>query len=739
MDSAPAIKDIVLLGGGHSHALLIRQWAMKPVAGVRLTLISRDVLTPYSGMLPGYVAGHYSHDDIHIDLTRLCSWADVRFIEATVTGLDLSAKQILIEGRPAIGYDCVSIDTGSTPDQSVPGSAEHTVPVKPIHLFQQHWLAFLDRMETLENTSHVGVVGSGVGGFELVLAIHHAVSASNRNIQMHWVLRGKEPLRAQPQRARDLALKACQERAIHVHQHFDVIQVTQAELVAADGRKLELDETFWVTAAAAPEWPGQAGLATDKRGFIATNQFLQSQSHPDVFASGDVGTQIETPSAKAGVFAVRQAPVLFENLIRYVVGQPLKVYQPQKNFLSLMALGRREAVASRNGVVLSGKWLWAWKDRIDRTFMNKFHVLPKRKMPSATLDDVPAVLREQAGLQALGADMRCGGCGAKVGSGVLQRVMARLTTIERDDVLVGLSAADDAAVVTVKDTALVQSVDQFRAMLSDPWLLGRLAALHALNDLYAMYAQPQSAQALVTLPFAAETLQERDLYQIMSGALTELNAVSCALVGGHTGEGAEPMVGFVVNGLLAEDQLPSRGSLNPGDALILTKPIGSGVLLAANMQSKATGVALRSCIESMLLSNREAAGIVQAHAATAVSDITGFGLLGHLQSLLSASGLGCVIETVNIPLLPTVHELAEAGIASSLLPSNRQVETVVSKSVEVRESLLMLLSDPQTSGGLLAGVKPSQADTCVTMLRNAGYPAACIIGHCQTDPGIMLN
>ncbi|MBX2883709.1 MAG: selenide, water dikinase SelD [Granulosicoccus sp.] len=739
MHNAPAVNDIVLLGGGHSHALLIRQWAMKPMAGIRLTLISRDVLTPYSGMLPGYVAGHYSHDDIHIDLARLCSWAGIRFIESTVVGLEPGAQRVLLQDRPAIHYDCLSIDTGSTPDQSVPGSADHTVPVKPIHLFQSHWQSFLQRMESLTGPARIGVVGSGVGGFELTLAIHHAVSAAKRQVEIHWVLRGQEPLRAQPSRARSLAMDACRLRSIELHQGFDVIEVQADRLLAADGRELALDEIFWVTAAAAPDWPGEAGLSTDKRGFIATNQYLQSQSHADIFASGDIGTQTETPSAKAGVFAVRQAPVLLENLRRFVLQKPLKVYKPQKNFLSLMALGSREAMASRNGVVISGKWVWRWKDHIDRTFMDKFHVLPPRKMARQTLDDVPGVLRVQGEFNAADAAYRCGGCGAKIGSDVLHRVIAELSPIDRDDVVAGLSATDDAAVLQISGGLLVQSVDQFRAMLDEPWLLGRIAALHALNDLYAMYAQPQSAQALITLPFASESILERDLYQIMAGALVELSSAGCALIGGHTGEGTELMVGFSVNGIPAADTVASSQSLRAGDALILTKPLGTGVLLAANMQAAVPGVDLRCCIESMLHSNQQAAAILQAQGSTAVTDVTGFGLLGHVQNLLAKSELGCVLELSSIPQLPGAHRLSQNGYFSSLLKSNRRVESQLTNPTAADDPLLSLLSDPQTSGGLLAAVPSAQSETCVSVLRKAGYSSACIIGYCQSESGITLK
>ena len=203
MQQVPILKDIVLFGGGHTHTLVVKKWGMKPLPGVRLTLVSRDVLTPYSGMLPGYIAGHYSREETHIDLSRLCRWSGVRFIEATGTGIDPGSKKLKLEGRPAIAYDILSIDTGSTPDvESVPGAAENTVPVKPVHRFEEKWLGLLERINAGDSdkqaTAHIGVVGAGVGGLELLLALQHSLSDHANQLQLHWFVRGEQPLRAQP-------------------------------------------------------------------------------------------------------------------------------------------------------------------------------------------------------------------------------------------------------------------------------------------------------------------------------------------------------------------------------------------------------------------------------------------------------------------------------------------------------------------------------------------------------------
>ena len=744
MNTVPLVKDIVLLGGGHSHALLIRKWGMNPLPGVRLTLISRDVLTPYSGMLPGYLAGHYSFDDIHIDLSRLCRWANVRFIEATVTGLDPNAQAVMLQQRPQVEYDVLSIDTGSTPDvRQVPGAEKHSVPVKPIHELQQHWDAFLQRLQRKADdqaaeTQRIAVVGSGVGGFELLLALEYRLRTQQCPVEMHWILRGDKPISSRPVKAQELALEAAKDAGITIHTGFDVVAVNADGIESADGRKLPLNEVFWCTAAAAPDWPGSSGLETDRRGFIATNRFLQSLSHPAVFGSGDVATQIDTPSEKAGVFAVRQAPVLFENLRAMVTGQPLSVYKPQKETLSLMALGDKRAIATRGRLTLSGAWTWRWKDHIDQAFMEKLKVLPERQMKSPSLDDMPVELRESINLDlsSVHAGMRCGGCGAKVPASVLQRVMAQLQPVSRSDVLMGLEAGDDAAVIQGSGQAMAQSVDQFRAMVEDPYLFARIAVVHALSDLAAMGAEPQSALALVTLPYAAEAMQQRELFQIMAGALLELNRHHCALTGGHTCEGAESSLGFSVNGWLNAAATQPK-PLRPGDSLVLTKALGTGVLLNADMQAKADGVLLRACINSMLQSNFAAADSLKGFDVSGVTDVTGFGLLGHLSQLLKGLPVDCLINATSVPLLPGAKRLAAEGVQSTLLPANLpflQACRGVDES-QSADAVGALLCDPQTSGGLLFGIAASDARACVEMLQLEGYGSATVIGECLPGSG----
>lgn len=364
---------IALLGGGHAHALLARHWGKQPIPGTSMTLVSRDRYTPYSGMLPGYVAGHYTRDQAHIDLKKLCAWAGVEFIEATATALDVSQQFIKTDCTENVEYRVLSLDTGSIPDtQSVPGASDFSIPVKPVHLFEEKWLALLER--TSDKPTSIGLVGAGAGGLELLLAVDHTMRERGLSVALHWFVRTR-PLKNQPRKVSEWVLNVCAERDITVHHDFSVSQVSEGKVIAEDGRQVELDEILWVTAARAPEWPAESGLATDDRGFVKVHSTLQSMSHDNVFAAGDIASMPSPGVAKAGVYAVRQAPVLFENLERFSQGQTLKAYVPQKNFLTLISLGNKAAVGSRNGFALKSRWAWTLKDRIDRKFMGLFSEL----------------------------------------------------------------------------------------------------------------------------------------------------------------------------------------------------------------------------------------------------------------------------------------------------------------------------------------------------------------------------
>ena len=280
--------------------------------------------------------------------------------------------------------------------------------------------------------------------------------------------------------------------------------------------------------------------------------------------------------------------------------------------------------------------------------------------------------------------------------------------------------------------AIVQTVDFFRAFIDDPWLFGRIAANHALGDIFAMGAEAQSATAIVTVPPGLESKVEDTVFQMMAGAVSVLNAAGCALVGGHTGEGRELALGFAINGLIDETlaNVMQKGGMRPGDVLILTKPIGTGTLFAAHARLQAAGRWIDAALESMQVSNRAAVPCLAAHGATACTDLTGFGLLGHLVEMTRASGVDAELELSALPLLDGAVDTVAAGILSSLQPANVRLRRALrDPEAFVDHPRYPLLFDPQTAGGLLASVPAEAAEACLAELRGLGYPQAVRVGR----------
>ena len=728
----PLSTDLVLLGGGHSHALVLRKWGMAPLPGVRLTLITDLVDTPYSGMLPSHVAGVYDFDQAHIDLRPLTRFANGRLVMDRVVGLDLAKRRVLCAHHPPIAFDVLSIDTGSTPQTTtVPGAQDYAIPAKPVpHLLRQ-WQSFLAALQAQPNRPRtIAVVGGGVGGVELLLNMEARLVGNS--VTLHLFHRGSDLAEGRNHWTRRRILRICQERGIQVHLNDAVTAITLDEATgqrivqSASGLAVGCDRVFWVTNAAAPDWLQGSGLSLDDQGFIQVGDTLQTLSHPHIFGAGDVATMVNHPRPKAGVFAVRQGQPLHDNLRRFLQGGPLKPFRPQAAFLNLIDLGHGTTIAARGPLALESPLCRRWKDYIDRNFM-------------ALFTDFPA-MAEAPQAPAGGGDTPlppCSGCGSKIGSTVLTQA---LHLVQQDfppqtspNLWIGLDAPDDAAVMAVPpDRVMVHTVDYFPALVEDPFIFAQIALKHGLSDLYAMGAEPHNVLAMVQLPYATPTLQVETLYHLLSGIYKALRPTGTPLVGGHTLEGPQLALGFACNGVVLPDHLLRKGGMAAGNALILTQALGTGTLFAADMQKRAKGRWIEAALAAMIYSNQVAAETFRQHRATACTDITGFGLVGHLLEMVNASAVSATLTLEHLPILAGARETFAQGIVSSLQAQNRQAEAAIANAATyAHHPHYPLLFDPQTAGGLLAAVPADQAPSCLDQLRQQGYPAATIIGEVQ--------
>jgi len=777
----PLRSHLVLAGGGHTHALLLRRWLMRP--GLRpahglITLVSRHSTAPYSGTLPALVAGLIAPDDGAIDLRRLCALAGVSFLRAEIVGLDPLARELRLEGRPPLRFDRLSLDVGAVTagGSTEPDAAPRLgLPVKPLE-------PFLAWLSTLAPGSELRIRGGGAAAVELALALRA------RGHAPRLLLRGRG-LRLGSGAANRLGERLLAEAGIPLER--SVPQEAPADLACTGSR--------------APAWLAAAGLPVDTTtGRVLTVASLQVLHHPHLFAAGDCAVVVGAPRPASGVWAVRAAPVLTANLQRSLAEpeRPLRPWRPQHRALQLLGDGGwspqgPRAVAFWGPWALGpSRWLWRWKRHLDQRFLEGF-----------------------AALAPIGPEsMACRGCAAKLAAGPLEGALARLEAIAdaqapsprplflddgRDGVAAGASPRgafaaatpappppEDAAVLgTAADgSLLLQSVDGFPALVADPWLNARLTTLHACGDLWASGAVLESMQALVTLPEAEPALQEELLLQTLAGVRSVLDPLGARLIGGHTLEGRDGAglaLALTVNGRADPGLHWPKGPLREGDALLLCGPLGSGVLFAAAMAGAARPGWIDAALERMQHSQAPLVALLAAHGCHACTDITGFGLLGHLGEMLAAGtaagGRPCPgwarghtndrrgapdltvqIDARRIPAFAGALQLLNQGWASTLAPANARALALLEGAVRLVDGAFgipgsgapeipgpesaagggapstaaveALLIDPQTCGPLLAALPADRAGDALAALHRAGYPQAALIGRVLGAP-----
>ena len=729
-----ASLDLVLIGGGHAQIQVLKDFAMKPEPGVRLTLVTDVLDTPYSGMLPGYVEGVWSHTDMHINLVRLARFAGARLIHQPVKNIDLVNKNIILDNDLSLRYDILSINCGAAPElNSIPGADQFAVAVKPISQFL-HKLP-----DPADMTGPVCIIGAGAAGAELALAFRRRYGPE---AQLHLIGRSARVLPTRSGRASHLLHKALKKADITLHLGQPVSQITADAVHFADGRQMPAHHIFLVTAARPADWTSQAALKKDTDGFIAVSSTLQSVSHDRVFAAGDIASLQGITREKAGVFAVRAGPVLSYNLRALIRGRPLNAWRPQRQYLALVGLGGGRALASWGPFAASGAIWWTLKAVIDRRFMAKFSQLPQMSVPP---QHTPPLARQLGRAPTDDEQMFCAACGAKAGADTLQQAMRRAC-----DMAAAMGAdpaylpsqdlsTDQAELPLPPGQAVIsQSVDYISQHISDPFCFGRIAALHALSDIFVAGHQPFAALATVILRRDHSELQADDLAQMLAGSLTELARHRTRLVGGHTSLSDEAGLGFAVTGLDHRTNTSTPAQLTADKTvLILTKPLGTGIILAAEMRQLCPADSYAAAVAVMLQSNYDAAQVITDIPGAVMTDVTGFGLARHAVNLSRRAGAaGARLCPEACPFIEGAVTLSEQGLQSSLFASNADGLPPVTGQADTAAA--RLLFDPQTSGGVLAAVPQPQAASCLRQLHLAGYTKACIIGGLSGTAGLQF-
>ncbi len=712
-NTLPLTRELLLIGGGHTHALVLRLWGKNPLPGVRVTVINPEPTAPYSGMLPGFVAGHYQRDELDIDLVRLARFANARLIVGRVVHLNPKLRQATLDNGRVLDFHVAALDVGITSEMAaLPGFSEFAVPAKPLGRFASLWDSFRAKCARQDAPPKVVVIGGGVAGVELAMAMAHALEKIAGAKPEVTLIERSEILPVLKTSRQDFFRARLADCSVRVLEHTNITAIEKSAVILADKPPIAADFVVGAAGARAQDWLKNTGL-TLENGFVVVDETLRSVNQPAIFAVGDCAHLSHAPRPKAGVFAVREAPILFANLRAALSSGKMQAFHPQSDYLKLISLGGKLALADKWWVMFRGPKVWQLKNRIDRTFMDQFSSL--KPMQAAKIPEIVA----DGVVETIGDIVPCGGCGSKLGSQILNPILGKLPPPKREDVL--SAPGDDAAILAGPNGSFqVISTDHLRAFTNDPALMARITAIHALGDIWAMGAKPLSALCNITLPRLSQELQQQWLAEIMQATQDVFTGEGTEIIGGHSSSGAELCIGLTVTGL--RDQQPiGKAGAKPGDKLILTKPIGTGVILAAEMVLKARGEWVAAAFDSMARPQSVAAKVLSQ--ANAMTDITGFGLAGHLAELADASGVGYKLDLNAIPLLDGAVELAAMGIQSSLFAENR---ANVGELAPPKDARFDLLFDPQTAGGLLAAVPAEQVKDLINKIRKLNCDAYVI-------------
>lgn len=371
------MRRLILVGAGHAHARVLQEFAQHAMANLEILMVSPVAQAPYSGMVPGWLAGHYRWEECCIDFAHLCKRSGARLLIDAAIGIDTARSELKLASGKQLAYDWLSLDIGST---LTPPESDHlfVLPMRPLAALHARWHALLDKVRQLEagTAYRVLMIGGGAAGVESLLGAQQRFTQWAPHVRFQFVLatQGDTILPGLAATAGRRLSDHLAERGIAVVSGFSAARLEQDHVISSEGHTLQADAVLWATGAQAYQWPAKAGLATDASGFIRVDTALRSVSQANIFAAGDC-ISWQPPLPKAGVYAVRMGPILAHNLRAAIQGTSLRPFLPQRRYLALIGTGGAHAVAAWGPLSWQGAWVWRWKQRIDRRFVAHYNTL----------------------------------------------------------------------------------------------------------------------------------------------------------------------------------------------------------------------------------------------------------------------------------------------------------------------------------------------------------------------------
>ena len=679
---------MVLIGAGHANVQVLKKLCMHKYLGLHAILINDGINAVYSGMTPGFIQRQYTKEEISINLQRLCLNAGVTFINDRVTGLDAENQTITLRRSPKIEYDYLSINCGSiskSSDTEIKDS-KNTISAKPITALVGK-IKYLDELvENSQSKLAILIIGAGIAAFELALSLNQRYD--NRALIKIVGSSILEEANINNSTRRKL-IQSC-------HNKIEVIQsrikaINTGDLETVDGQQIVSNFNIICTGADTENWLKAANFELSKSNFLIANQNLLSTKYDNVFLSGDLVDIKNFLRPKSGVMAVRQGEILKENIFLKIQNKPLKKIFPQKNWLYLVTTKKKTAVLNYYFLSFQGGWCWLLKNWIDKRFMKRFIFDDPNMKEKKQFNLVKEVLNKKD-------VMFCQGCGSKVSKNNLVEYLNSFNAS---------SDLPDSSFVDLKTEKIIQTIDLIKHFSSfSPFEFGRISYFHSQNDILAGGGKVHSLSISVGIPFSKNKVERFFLSHFIEGIKQEATSDNAIIVAGHSYQTEEPATTITMNGI-ANTAL-SKSNAKIDDLIYLSKPLGTGYLLAANYKN--TKLISSSDLEKLnfwlATSNKKAVNIALANNCKVMTDVSGFGLASHLGDICQGSRLGADLilseEILINKSLELLNFFKSTGFENNYHAMKKHV--VISNNNNFEN----ILYDPQTNGPMLMLINPDQ-------------------------------
>ena len=703
-------KQLVLIGGGHANIQVLKKLCMNEYKGIHTVLINDGYNSIYSGMTPGYIQKQFSLDEISIDLQRLCYNAGATFINDRVIKLDCKINEIELLKSPKIGYDFLSINTGSAAksDNVIIDNYQRTIFAKPISSLVEKINIIDEKVSNSLAKLELSLIGGGLASFELAISLNQRYEGKIQiSIYSPNLLGEKNILN----KTKNKILNICRSVGIKIINQ-KVHEIKGEKLILENSKSIKSDFNIIATGTNLDHWLKESSLDKNELGFIKADEYLKSINYKNIFITGDIVKINNFQRSQSGVMAVRQGEVLSENIFLIIQNKKLKKFKPQKNWLYLININNKSSILNYYFFSMKGRWCWYFKKWIDTRFIKKFVFndtsMKKKKLISFKPNQINV---NQSKI------MYCQGCGSKVSK---KNLVNYLNQFNQNHEL------PDSSKIKLQSTYFLQTIDHIKLFSSfDPFLFGRVSYLHSQNDILASGGKVNSLSISIGVPYSEGKTEGFFLKYFIEGISKEAQSDRAKISSGHSYLTEEPSTTITMNGDILKSIVKNKA--NKGDLIYLSKTLGTGYLLAAYFQNSPylKSSDIKAIISHLLISNKKISDLAIKADCNVMTDISGFGLASHLGDICKSSNLSANIElNKNILLnnnLKLLHNYKSTGFDNNYQSMHENVQIINNQS-----KIHRILYDPQTNGPMLIVVNKNNQNNFEKYCKKSDYKTILI-------------